>query len=92
MERKERRQHRTEAGVELGVLAHAIAVGKDVHEVAVMQDSVDEDRGHDVVAKHLAPFLEALVRDQHRRGMFVAAIHKLEKRHCAVWVMGRYPI
>ena len=35
---------------QLGVLAHAVAVAADVDDVAVVKDSVDERRRHDVVA------------------------------------------
>ena len=40
---------------QLGVLAHAVAVAADVDDVAVVKDSVDERRRHDVVARALAP-------------------------------------
>ena len=68
---------------ELGVLAHAVAVAADVDEVAVVQEPVDERRGHDLVAEDLAPFLEALVGGEHGRGVFVAAGHELEEEHGA---------
>jgi hypothetical protein len=37
---------------ELGVLAHAIRVAADVHDVAVMQDAVYESRRHHLVAEN----------------------------------------
>ncbi len=43
---------------EVPVLAHAVAIPPDVHDVAVVEEAVDERRSHDVVAKHLAPVLE----------------------------------
>ena len=50
-----------EDGVELGVLAHPIAVAADVDDVAVVKEAVDEGGGHDVITEDLAPLLEALV-------------------------------
>src|SRR5512134_1017975 len=50
----------------LVVSPHPIAVAADVDQGAMMQDAVDERRRHHVIAEHLAPFLEALVRGQHR--------------------------
>ena len=46
---------------EVAVLAHPVAVAADVDDVAVVvQQAVDESRGHDLVAEDAAPFLEAL--------------------------------
>src|SRR5690606_32298591 len=46
--------------VELGVVAHAVAVAPDAHDVAVVEQAVDQRGRHDLVAKDLAPLLEAL--------------------------------
>ena len=51
------RARRMERLPQLGVLAHAVAVAADVDDVAVVKDSVDERRRHDVVAHDLAPVL-----------------------------------
>ena len=50
---------------QLGVLAQAIAVPPDVDDVTVVDQAIDQGRGHDVVAKDLAPFIEALVAGEH---------------------------
>src|SRR5690606_35393044 len=51
--------------VELGVVAHAVAVAADAHDVAVVEQAVDQRGRHDLVAKDLAPLLEALVAGEH---------------------------
>ena len=63
---------------------HAAAVAADVDDVAVMQQAVDQRRGHDLVAEHAAPLLEALVRRQHRRGALMAGVDELEEQDRAV--------
>ena len=68
---------------ELGVLPHAIAVAADRHEVAVVDEAIDERGGHDVIAKDVAPLLEALVGRQHRRRVLVAPRHELKEEHRA---------
>ena len=40
---------------EFGVMTHAVAVAADVDDVTVVQQPVDECRGHDLVAQDLAP-------------------------------------
>src|SRR4051812_6018009 len=77
---------RLQRSIKLGVLAHAIAVAADVHQMAMMQNSVDEGGGHHLVAKDLAPFLEALVGREHGRRAFVAAVHELEEQHSTAMV------
>ena len=39
---------------EFGVMTHAVAVAADVDDVTVVQQPVDECRGHDLVAQDLA--------------------------------------
>ena len=48
------------------MFAHPIAVPADVDEVTVMEDAIDEGRGHHVIAQDLSPFLEAFVGGQDR--------------------------
>ena len=60
---------------------HAVAVAADVDDVAVVQQSINQRHGHHLVAQHLAPFLEALVRGQHRRGLLMAGADQLEEQH-----------
>ena len=59
---------------EVPVLPHPVAVAADVDDVAVVQQPLDEGRGHDLVAEHGAPFLEALVGGEHGGGTFVAGV------------------
>ena len=67
---------------EIGYLpiSHSAA---DVYQMAVMQYPVDQGGGHDLIAEHLAPFLEAFVRGQYRGSALVAAVDQLEEQHCA---------
>ena len=75
--------------MQLTVLAHAIAVATDVHQVAMMQHAIDERRRHDLISEHLAPFLEALVRGQHGGSGLVAAVHELEEQDGANVIDGQ---
>ena len=59
---------------------HPVAVAADVDDVAVVQQTVDERRRHDLVADHAAPLLEPLVRGQHCRTPLVARVDPLECR------------
>ena len=45
--------------------------------MALVQEPVDERRRHDLVAEHVSPFLEALVRGQHRRRPLVPGVDQL---------------
>ena len=58
---------------------HPVAVAPDVDDVAVVQQPIDERRGHHLVAEHLAPLVEILVRGQHRRCLLVAGVDELEE-------------
>ncbi len=44
---------------QFGMLAQAVAVPSDVDDVAVVDQKVDERRGHHLVAKDLAPLFKA---------------------------------
>ena len=46
---------------EFGVLPHAIAVAADRHQMAVMDEPIDERSRHDVIAEDVAPLFEAFV-------------------------------
>ena len=54
------------------VFSHPVAVAPDVDDMAMVQQAVDESRRHYLVAEHMPPLLEALVRGQHRRGPFAS--------------------
>ena len=66
------------------MLPHPVAVAADVDDVAVVQEAVDQPGGHHLVAEHTAPFLEALVRSEHRRGTLVAGVDELEEQDRAL--------
>lgn len=69
---------------EFGVLPETAA--RDVDDVAVMHEAVDQCNGHSFVAEDFAPFFEVLVlvarEDRGRR--FVAPAHQLEDEHRAI--------
>ena len=50
---------------ELGVLSHAIAVAADRHQVAVVNQAIDEGGRHNVITENVAPFLEAFIGREH---------------------------
>ena len=63
------------------MLAHAVTVAADIDNVAMVHQSIDQGTGHDVVAEHLAPLVEAFVACEDGRGVLVAATHELEEEH-----------
>ena len=75
------RRRGTEPPLEIGMLAHAVAVASDVDDVAVVDQPVDQRAGHDVIAEDLTPLVEALVAGEDGRGALVAAAHELEEEH-----------
>jgi hypothetical protein len=56
----------------LRVVTHPVGIAADVDDVAVMQDAVDESRGHHFVAKHSARRLVA-ARLRHISGTSLGA-------------------
>src|SRR6266700_2434976 len=63
----------------LALLPEPIALALDHEGVAVMQESIEDGGGDDVVAKDLTPLRHALIRrDQHRR-FLVAMAHELKE-------------
>ena len=66
---------------ELGMLSYAIAANR--HQVAVMDEPIDERGRHDVIAENVAPFFEAFVRREHGGGVLVATRHQLKEQHGA---------
>jgi hypothetical protein len=46
---------------QLGVLSHAIAVAANRDQVAVVDQTIDERRGHHVIAKDIPPFFKAFI-------------------------------
>ncbi len=51
-------------GYEIGVPAQAVARPLDLHDQGMVQQPVQQGRGHDGIAEHLAPLCEAAVRGQ----------------------------
>ena len=58
---------------QIGVLPHPVAVAANGDDVAVVDEAIDQRRGHDVVAEDVTPVLEAFVRGENGRGGFVPA-------------------
>lgn len=67
----------------LRMSAHSIAVTADVDDVTMVEEPVNQRRRHDVVAKDVAPLLEALVAGEHGGGVLVATAHQLKEMHGA---------
>ena len=61
------------------MVTHSEGVAADVHDVAVVHDSIDERRGHDFVSQYAPPVVKSLVGGQHRGSMLVSAAHELEE-------------
>jgi hypothetical protein len=62
-----------------GVLPHAVTVAANRHEVTVMDETIDQGGGHDLIAEDLAPLLKTVVGGrQHGRGVLVATRHRLK--------------
>src|SRR5687767_12454151 len=66
---------------EVAVFTETVTVASDVHDVAVVDQAVNESAGHDVVPEDLTPFFKALVRSQDGGGSLVAPAHELEEEH-----------
>lgn len=57
--------------------------------MAVVQHAINQRCGHDFIAEHGTPFLEALVRSEHRRSVFIAPTHELEEQDRSVVAHGQ---
>ncbi len=68
---------------EVGVLPHPVAVATDVDDMTVVQQTIDEGSGHDLVAQDLSPVLEAFVGGEHSGGALIAPVDELEEEHRA---------
>src|SRR5690606_15880208 len=62
-------------------MAHPVAVAADRHDMAVVDQPVDQSGSHDVVAEDVTPVLKAFVRGEHGRGVLVTTSHELEEEH-----------
>src|SRR5580692_6571274 len=65
---------------QVGVLAQPIAGTLDLHDDGVMQQSVEQCRGHDRIAEYLAPLGEAPVRGEDHGALLVAGVDQLEEQ------------
>jgi hypothetical protein len=65
------------------VVTHPVGVAPNVNDMAVVQDPVDQRRGHDLIPQDLAPFVEPFVGGQNRGGVLVAPAHELKEQHGA---------
>jgi hypothetical protein len=65
---------------ELGVLVQTVAVAANRHEVAMVDEAIDERSGHHVITEDIAPFLEAFVGREYGGGVLGAARHQLKER------------
>lgn len=82
---------RTRCLSELGVLPHPVAVAANRHQVAVMDEPIDERGGHHVVAKDVAQFLEAFIGREPWPRVLLAARHELKASSAPVRMIGRRP-
>ena len=57
-----------------------VGVAFEGDDIGVVDEAVDHGRGDDVVAEHLAPTAERLVRGHDQRGAFVAGRDELEEQ------------
>src|SRR5437773_9011210 len=63
----------------LALLPEPIALALDHEGVAVMQESIEDGGGDDVVAKDLTPLRHALIRRDQHRHFLVAMAHELKE-------------
>jgi hypothetical protein len=74
---------------QVGVLAQPIAGTLDLHDDGMVQQSVEQCRGHHRIAEHLAPLGEAPVGGEDHGALFVAGVDELEEQIAAAWGDGR---
>ena len=65
---------------ELGVLAQAVAGSFDMHDDGMVEQTIEQCRGHDGIAEHVAPFGKATVGGEDHGAAFVARADELENR------------
>ena len=63
---------------------HAMACAVELHQPAMMHDSVDHRGSQLVIPKHGAPFAELDVRRQYQAAPLIAVRHELEQEPCAL--------
>ena len=77
---------------QVGVLAQPVAGALDLHDHGVVQQSVEQCRGHDRIAKNFTPFGKAAVRGEDHGALFVAGVDQLEEQIAGAGPTLRYPI
>jgi hypothetical protein len=50
---------------EISVLAHAVTIPADLHDMTVVHEPVDQGSSHDFIVQDIASLLEAFVGGQH---------------------------
>ena len=71
--------------------AQPIALAFDGNDVAVVEQPVQDGRGQDVVAEHLAPVPHRLVAGEDDAAPLVAAVHQLEQQVRRLTLKGQEP-
>lgn len=74
---------------QIGVFSQAVRCAFDLHDDRVVQQPVEQRRGHHAVAEHITPFTEAAVGRQDDRAALVADVDELEDRLPPLEPMGR---
>ena len=70
-------------GHKFGMLAQAVAGALDLNDDGVVQQSVEQGRGDDGIAEHLAPFGEAAVGGEDHGAALVSDVDQLEEQVAA---------
>ena len=70
-------------GHEFGMLAQAVAGALDLNDDGVVQQSVEQGRGDDGIAEHLALFGEAAVGGEDHGAAFVSSVDQREEQVAA---------
>ena len=65
---------------QIGVLAHAVAGTLDVYDDRVMEQPIQQGRGDDGVAEHLAPLCKAAVGRQDHGSALITRVDQLEEQ------------
>ena len=68
---------------QLGVLPPPVTVTANRDQVAVMDETIDERGGHDVIAEDVAPLFKALIGREHGGRALITARHELKEEHRA---------
>lgn len=64
-------------------MLHPEAVTPEAHDVAAVDQAVDQGGCHDLIARPLAPLLKAVAAGEDSGGPVVASCHELHGAHAA---------